>query len=157
MRRERLLAPDTGAKPAPDKSIDMGILPDLFGFSLRCAQVAYFQHFSKTVAELDVTPPQFGALILIEANPGISQSAIASTLRFDRSTLVQIIDKLEDRKLVVRETAIHDRRSHALKLTPQGVETLIELKKRVASHEDHMARNLNEQEREQLIKLLGRL
>ena len=100
--------------------INMASLPDLIGYNLRCAQVTVFQHFNKTIGETEISPPQYGALALINANPGISQSAIASALSFDRSTLVQIIDRLEDRKLVVREVSATDRRSHALKLTNLG-------------------------------------
>lgn len=137
--------------------IDMGELPDLIGFNLRCAQVSTFQHFSKTVGEAEISPPQYGALVLIEANPGISQSAIASTLRFDRSTLVQIIDRLEERGLVVREVSANDRRSHALKMTVSGETALKDLKRRVRDHEAHITRELSEDEKHSLIALLARL
>ncbi|NKB21333.1 MAG: MarR family transcriptional regulator [Alphaproteobacteria bacterium] len=142
-----------------DKSdaIDMASLPDLIGYNLRCAQVAVFQHFSKTIGEVEISPPQYGALVLIDANPGISQSAIAGALRFDRSTLVQIIDRLEDRKLVVREVSATDRRSHALKLTDLGHNLLAELNNLVNTHEQHMTRNLSVDERHTLMELLARV
>ncbi|MBK20151.1 MAG: MarR family transcriptional regulator [Rhodospirillaceae bacterium] len=143
----------------PDKpdAIDMAKLPDLIGYNLRCAQVAVFQHFSKTIGEAEISPPQYGALVLISANPGISQSAIASALRFDRSTLVQIIDRLEDRGLVVREVSATDRRSHALKLTEAGQTLLNDLNERVHQHEQHMTRNLSVDERQTLMSLLARV
>ncbi len=135
----------------------MGDLPDLIGFNLRCAQVSTFQHFNRTVGEADISPPQYGALVLIDANPGISQSAIASALRFDRSTLVQIIDRLEERGLVVREVSAHDRRSHALKITDAGASVLLDLKNRVAEHEAHIAQSLTADEKDMLVALLSRL
>jgi DNA-binding MarR family transcriptional regulator len=140
-----------------DETIDMGVLPELIGFNLRCAQVAVFQHFNRSAGSADISPPQLGALILIEANPGISQSAIAGALRFDRSTLVQIIDRLEERGFVVREISAHDRRSHALKLTPEGAAALADLKQLTSAHEDHMTRMLTTEEKAQLIDLLARL
>ena len=140
-----------------DYTIDMGLLPQLIGFNLRCAQVAVFQHFNRSAGAAEISPPQLGALILIEANPGISQSAIAGALRFDRSTLVQIIDRLEERGFVVREVSAHDRRSHALKLTPEGSTALAELKQLTSVHEDHMTRMLTADEKKQLIDLLARL
>jgi|APSaa5957512535_1039671.scaffolds.fasta_scaffold195084_2 DNA-binding MarR family transcriptional regulator len=146
----------SGGSP-PDNSIDMGLLPQLIGFNLRCAQVAVFQHFSKSAGTAEISPPQYGALILIEANPGISQSAIASALRFDRSTLVQIIDRLEERGFVVREVSAHDRRSHALKLTPEGQTALADLKQVIGAHEDHMTRVLSPEEKQQLLTLLARI
>ena len=135
----------------------MGLLPELIGFNLRCAQVALFQHFNATVGESEISAPQFGALLLIEANPGISQSAVAEALRFDRSTLVQIIDRLEGRDLVVREVSSHDRRSHALRLTNKGTALLAELKQAARDHERDVARGLSDEERDQLINLLRRI
>ena len=142
-----------------DKSgaINMATLPNRIGYNLRCAQVAVFQHFRNTIGEVEISPPQYGALVLIEANPGISQSAIASSLRFDRSTLVQIIDRLEHRKLVVREVSAKDRRSHALKLTDIGHAVLTELNNLVNTHEEHIMRNLSVNERKTLMKLLARV
>ena len=139
------------------QTIDMGLLPELIGFNLRCAQVALFQHFNTTVGASSISAPQFGALLLIEANPGISQSAVAEALRFDRSTLVQIIDRLEGRELVVREVSSHDRRSHALRLTTKGANLLSELKQAARDHERDVARGLSEEDRDTLIKLLRRI
>ena len=142
---------------APENTLNMGLLPDLIGFHLRCAQVAFFQHFSQSTDAVDISLPQFGALVLIEANTGISQSAIASALRFDRSTLVQIIDRLEARGFVVREVSAHDRRSHALKLTADGEAALADLKRIISAHEDHMTRVLSPEEKTQLLALLTRI
>lgn len=140
-----------------DAPTDMGLLPQLIGFNLRCAQTTVFQDFARTVGKQNISPPQFGALILIEANPGISQSAVAGALRFDRSTLVQIIDRLEERGLVVREVSARDRRSHALKLTESGAALLEELKQTALTHENHMARHLSPDERRTLLTLLDRI
>ena len=135
----------------------MGMLPGLIGFNLRCAHLALFQHFSDTVGQEDITAPQFGTLLLIEANPDISQSAIAEALRFDRSTLVQIIDRLEGRDLVVRRVSPTDRRSHALRLTESGAALLEQLKELALAHEDEVAGALSADERLQLIDLLKKL
>lgn len=146
---------NTGA--APRAEIDMGLLPGLIGFNLRCAQLALFQHFSATVGKDGLSAPQFGALLLIEANPDISQSAVAEALRFDRSTLVQIIDRLEDRGLVVRNVSPTDRRSHALRLTDRGASDLAALKEMALAHEADVAKALNDDERAQLIALLAKV
>ena len=135
----------------------MGILPDLLAYHLRCAHVAVFQHFNRTLGVHGISGPQFGTLLLIEANPGVSQSSIAEALRFDRSTLVQIVDRLEDRGLVKREPSLQDRRSHALRLTEDGAALLDELKALSDEHEGIVAESLNEDERKSLLVLLERL
>lgn len=143
--------------PHGGSTIDMGILTDLIGFNLRCAQLAVFHHFGKTVGREGITAPQFGTLLLIEANPAISQSAIADALRFDRSTLVQIIDRLEGEGLVERRVSPTDRRSHALRLTVKGAVVLEKLKETALAHENEVARSLDEGERQQCIMLLKKL
>jgi DNA-binding MarR family transcriptional regulator len=142
---------------ARDEAIDLGMLPALIGFGLRRAQVAVFQHFNRKLADAGISPPQFGTLVLIEANPGVSQSAVAAALRFDRSTLVQIVDRLESRGLVVRAASARDRRSHALELTPKGAKLLAELKRQVQAHEDEIAAGLSPSDRATLLDLLARV
>jgi DNA-binding MarR family transcriptional regulator len=139
------------------KGIDMGLLPTLLGYHLRSAHIAVFKHFGRTVGEADISPPQLGTLLLIEANAGISQSAVAKALRFDRSTLVQVVDRLEERGLVKRETSTRDRRSHALALTAAGVRLLARLKEMLRTHESEIAAALSTDERATLIGLLDRL
>ncbi len=146
-----------GRAPGEGEPLDLGLLPDLLGFHLRCAQVAVFQHFHRAVGAAEISPPQLGALLLIEANPGISQSAIAEVLRFDRSTLVQIADRLERRGLVLRAPSASDRRSHALTLTSAGVKLLARLKELVRAHEAEVGAVLDAEERRLLIELLQRL
>ena len=135
----------------------MGLLPQLIGFNLRFAQVSVFQQFTAKFGTYGISAPQFGTLLLIESNPGVSLSSVAEALRFDRSTLVQIIDRLENRKLVIREVSIHDRRSHALKLTDQGSKLLAALKALALEQENEMTRGLEDGERETLIRLLERI
>jgi DNA-binding MarR family transcriptional regulator len=137
--------------------LDMATLPGLLGYHLRLAHIAVFQNFGRTVGEADITAPQLGTLLLVEANPGVSQSAIAEALRFDRSTLVQIVDRLEGRGLLKRETSARDRRSHALTLTAAGSRLLITLKELVRVHEAEIAAPLSAAERATLIALLERL
>mgnify|MGYP001163993984 FL=1 len=139
------------------QTTQMGGLHELIGYNLRCAQIAVFQHFKKTVGNFNISPAQYGAMVLIKANKGISQSAIASALRFDRSTLVQIIDRLESRNLVVREASINDRRSYALRLTKSGSAMLSRLRKLVEKHEKYMTENLTDIDRQTLIQLLARV
>ena len=152
-----MAAPKTKKSDSDRIEINMGLLPNLIGFNLRCAQLTLFQHFSNSVGREGVSAPQFGALLLIEANPDISQSAVAEALRFDRSTLVQIIDRLEGRGLVVRNVSPTDRRSHALRLTDEGISELAMLKDLALQPEADVTTGLSEAEQTQLISLLAKL
>ena len=140
-----------------DGEISLGLLPSLLGYALRRAQVAVFQNFTEVVGASELTPGQFGVLVVIDANPGLSQTQLGNALGIDRSTVVAVIDRLETRGLVVRQAAPNDRRSHALHLSDSGKTTLRRLTERVRAHERTIARHLSAEEQAQLIELLRRV
>jgi DNA-binding MarR family transcriptional regulator len=140
-----------------DAEISLGLLAGLLGYNLRRAQVAVFQNFAEMVGAAELTPGQFGVLVVIDANPGLSQTQLGNALGIDRSTVVAVIDRLEARGLVARQPAPNDRRSHALHLSDNGKATLRRLTQRVRVHEREIARHLSAEEQAQLIELLGRV
>ncbi len=137
-----------------EAEIDFDILPTLIGYHLRRAQISVFNDFVKMMSELQITPGQFGVALLINANPGLTQSALARAVGIERSTMVAVIDALESRSLVERRPSPVDRRSYALILSEQGKQLIEKLKPMVATHEDRIASNLSDEERAQLISLL---
>jgi DNA-binding MarR family transcriptional regulator len=144
-----------GEEGAP--KLEHGILTSLVGFHLRQAQIAVFRDFTATTGSLDVSPGIFAVLVLIEGNAGLKQSELAKGVHLDRSTVVSVIDKLERRGLVDRHAVANDRRSNALRLTAQGAALLKQLKRRVASHEKRLARDLTAAEKATLVVLLQRV
>ena len=137
--------------------ISLGILPTLLGYQLRRAQLAVFENFAEVVGASELTPGQFGVLVVIDANPGLSQTRLGNALGVDRSTVVAVIDRLEQRGLVLRQAAPNDRRSHALHLSEEGKAALHRLMERVRLHEQAITRDLSEGERAELIALLRRI
>jgi DNA-binding MarR family transcriptional regulator len=140
-----------------DDEIAFGALADLLGYHLRRAQVATFQNFAKVLDDWNISPGQVGVLALVAANPGINQTRVGNTLGIDRSTLVAVIDRLEERDLIVRTPSPTDRRSHALVLTETGERYLGELLPQVHEHERQIAAGLSKDERATLIALLSRV
>lgn len=156
---ETSTAPERRARQRGGKngSLALGPLPDLIGYNLRKAQVAIFQNFQNAVAPHDITPGQFGVLIMIRENEGLSQSDLGSAVGIDRSTMVAVIDRLESRGLVVRAPSPNDRRSYALRLSPEGEALMGDLIPRVQAHDAGMVKDLSEAERLQLIDFLRRI
>lgn len=132
-------------------------MTELVGYRLRLAQAAVFDHFLRRVGEHGVTPGRFGVLILIEANPGLSQSALAAALGIERSTMVTVIDRLESRGWVERNSSKTDRRSYALALTTAGADLLARATPLVRRHERQINAELSEEEKATLIELLERV
>jgi DNA-binding MarR family transcriptional regulator len=138
-------------------ALSHGVLDELVGFHLRRAQVALFQHFSRSIAPHDLTPGQFGILCLIEANPGLSQMDLVHELGVDRSTIVAVIDRLAARGLVERRPSSTDRRRNVVALTADGRSLWRKLTRLVRRHEQVVTRGLGAAGQRQLIALLGRL
>ena len=141
-------------KPA---QLDFGLLPDLVGYNLRKAQIAFFQSFQDAVAPHDITPGQFGVLILIRDNTGLSQSELGMAVGIDRSTMVAVIDRLENRGWVVRAPSPTDRRSDALELSAEGERLVSDLIPKVQAHERSMLGDLAAGEQQALLDLLRRI
>lgn len=137
-------------------ALDHGLLPGLLGYQLRLAQQAVFRDFQLAADGFGVSPGRFGMLVLIDANPGVSQSRLAQEVGLDRSTLVAILDALEDARLVERRAG-EDRRTNGLWLTRKGRGVVEKMKARVAEHEARIAARLTAAEQRQLLDLLDRL
>lgn len=139
------------------RELDYDILPGLVGYQMRRAQLAVFQDFMETVGARNITPGQFGVLVLIDANPGLNQSQLGEAMGVDRSTMVAVIDKLENAGYVLRQTAPNDRRSYALELSKAGVTLLSQLRPDIIAHERNMTGPLSGDEKRQLIDYLERI
>src|SRR5471030_2920030 len=128
----------TTATKRDGADIAFGVLQSLIGYQLRQAQLAIFSDFQETIGAHEITPGLFGVLVVIDANPGLKQTTLASAIRLDRSTVVSVVDKLEARKLVERRHADGDRRSNALWLTGDGKALLDKLTGSVRAHEERL-------------------
>lgn len=131
-----------------------GELPGLLGYRLRLAQQAVFRDFAESVQGL--SPGRVGLLILIAANPGVTQSRLAEAARRDRSTMVGVLDQLEERGLVERRRGA-DRRTNGLWITRAGRALLGKALRAIARHERRIAARLSPADRRRLLELLGRI
>src|SRR3990172_3594640 len=100
--------------------LDYDVLDELLGYSLRRAQVAIFHSFYEATRGLGVTPPRFTAMVVVGANPGISQSTLGSVLGIARSGAMTLTDWFEARGWVERRRAPSDGPARRLHLTPRG-------------------------------------
>ena len=142
-----------------NRKLDRGLLPSLLGYVLRRTQSAVFGDFAASFAKAgeSLTPGEFGLLVLVERNAGLSQMALAQALGIDRSTLVPILDRLQARGLVIRRRSPIDGRTHALQLTAEGEKALGRFTRLVRAHEKRIASGLSSAEITALIELLDKV
>jgi DNA-binding MarR family transcriptional regulator len=137
--------------------IALGPLEGHLGYFVRRLQVWIFQDFVRTLAAHDIRPAQFSVLVVVEANPGLSQADLADTLGIERARLVRLLDGLEKRGVLRREGSPVDRRSHALFLTEAGEKALQPIKALAAEHEAHLTRHLGAEKHDILLEALREL
>jgi DNA-binding MarR family transcriptional regulator len=147
-------ADEHAARPA---AINLGILPGLLGYQIKQSQERVYAGFAARLRRLSLTPGQFAVLVLVEANPGLTQTALARALGSNRSLMVRTLDRLEDAGLVAREPSPRDRRSHAIFGTEEGFKQIARLKADVRAHEDRIAAALGRESFDALLDLLVRL
>lgn len=89
----------------------------------RLQQIAVALYLQETEA-LQLTPIQYAILQSIHNQPAIDQRTLARSIGLDTSTLAGVVDRLEARGLLQRNTTPEDRRVRRLTITPAGVELL---------------------------------
>jgi len=132
-------------------------LDGFLGYRLRRAETVMHRDFIGALADLGLTQKQAATLWLINSHPGVAQVSVAAALDMDRATMMAIVDRLEDRSLVIRKRSADDRRRQELYLTPAGQSTLRKAKARIAKHEERFTALFTAAELEFLLTALQRL
>lgn len=126
---------------------------DYTGFLFRRAQqrhvAAWQRHVSPTVSSV-----QFGVLSVLDQRPGASQQELCEALDLDRSTIADLVARLERRGLVARTRDPEDRRRNRLEITAEGSEVLATLRPRAADVEAALTDTLTPEDRRQLRRIL---
>src|SRR6185437_13506105 len=78
---------------------------------------------ARLMAEIGLTPAHFRALSILDPDEPRPMRALADTLCCDASMATWLVDRLEERGLVERQTPPSDRRVKAIVLTPLGIAT----------------------------------
>ncbi len=152
-RRERKSVP-TASSEKP--SLRHNKLDDNIGYQLRMAYVSVRRHFEGSMARLDLTQKQTGVLWLIDANPGVSQIALANELSMDRASMMAIVDRLEERGLIVRKRSTEDGRRQELYVTAKGRKVLSQAKTAIHDNEKWMTAKFSKNELNAFVDSLKR-
>jgi MarR family transcriptional regulator, organic hydroperoxide resistance regulator len=112
------------------------------------------QRFFAMAQEFDLAPQQAISLRMLGAGPR-KMGELAQALFCDNSNVTGIVDRLEERGLVRRESEAGDRRVKLLVLTDEGEKLRIEITKRMAEPPPPIAA-LSEEDQRTLRDILQR-
>ncbi|HEV8651188.1 MAG TPA: MarR family transcriptional regulator [Actinomycetes bacterium] len=110
--------PQPGAEPRPSPEAR-----EIWELLIELSASRMRQRFSRTIAELRLSPPQAHALRQLEPDQPLPMRDLAGSLACDASNVTGIADRLEKRGLVERQVSSSDRRVKTLVVTPEGVAT----------------------------------
>jgi MarR family transcriptional regulator, temperature-dependent positive regulator of motility len=122
----------------------------------RAQQVAGDLHLDEFGAT-GLTPRQVAVLSVLGTRDGISQSELVAQTGIDRSTLAEMVARMEARGLMVRTKSPTDSRANAVDLTAEGKAALADALPKLAQIDAGVLAFLPAGRREILIDLLTRI
>lgn len=129
----------------------------VFGYRLGLLARHWRQEVNDAVKVLDLTEATWRPLLhLHHLGDAVRQKDLARSLGLDGSSLVRLLDMLEERGLV-RRTDGADRRCKLLTLTAEGRALTERTRAIVTALEQHMLGGLDEAETTLLLDLMGRI
>jgi DNA-binding MarR family transcriptional regulator len=115
-------------KPQGDKR-----LLEMPGHLIRRLHQISFALFLNEAKAFGVTPVQYAALVAIHSHPGIDQTTLCNIIAFDRTTMGDVVGRLQRKKLINRVNGARDRRTKALTITKAGQRLIREIEPAVLS------------------------
>jgi len=143
--------------PSRQAPITMDAVYTAPGYLFRRMQQIAVALFVEECRASDLTPVQYAALVAIHTHPGIDATRLSAVIAFDRSTLGNVIERLQAKKLIERKPSPQDKRVKLLYLTRAGATVLGDIMPSVDRAQARMLQPLKAADRKALMTLLSRL
>ena len=133
------------------------VIEESLGFIISRTNLKLSNYLTRKFKPYDITPEQWGLLNRLWEKDGISQKELSETSIKDQTTITRILDKLERKGLVKRQTSPDDRRSFLIFLTDTGRSLEDKLVPIAYETLDEALQGLSEEEIKQLKILLNKI
>ncbi len=121
------------------------------------AQQFAADRFSEEMAGASITQRQFAVLIAVAENEGLTQTDLVRATGIDRSTLAELVARMADRNLLLRERAKTDARANTVSLTAEGRALLADATPRVERADEAILEALPKPKRAAFLETLQRI
>lgn len=98
-----------------------------------------------------LTPRQLAVLVTVAQNEGLSQTGLVDRTGIDRSTLADIVRRMQRKGLLQRRRTKEDARAYAVKLTDEGRRVLRVAEPLAKKVDDRVLEALPSRQREQFV------
>ena len=116
--------PAQGPDDQPPAGEPLPALASRLGYLLKHAQLRLAGLTASAMAPFGITGRECAVLIAVDSQAPLSQQEVARRLGVDRTTMVVLIDELENKGLVQRRRDPDDRRKNVVALTEAGRATV---------------------------------
>ena len=99
---------------------------EVLGYLLKHAHLALEGYTDAALARFGITSRDLGALRVIAGGEAKSQQDVAGILGVDRTSMVALLDALEQAGIVARRPSEQDRRRNVIELTKRGREIVVQ-------------------------------
>jgi DNA-binding MarR family transcriptional regulator len=127
------------------------------GHLIRRGQQIAVAIFMEECARFDITPVQYASLVAIRENQNLDATRLSALVAFDRSTLGNVLERLEAKGLIERTGSPQDKRVKVLRLTPGGARVLREVEPAVVKAQERILAPLKPEDRRRFVALLAQL
>lgn len=124
-------------------------LDELIGYSLNQAARTMMLEFSRRMMELGLGTSSASVLLVIHANPGITQSQLCFLLGIQRANMTPLMRTLEQRALVSKQST--NSRRQALSITPAGTQLCKQVKAVIDEFEEVVFASLPATQHERML------
>jgi len=144
-------------KPPVEASRPIVDLGDLPGHHIRRLHQIAVAIFLQETEAAGVTPVQYAVLQAAANQPGIDQRTLARSVGLDTSTTAGVIDRLEARGLLQRDSSPDDRRVRLLSLTDDGRVLLAAVWPAMQRAQERILEPLHKAERKEFMRMVRTL
>ena len=147
-----------GQARADGDTLQLGPLSDLLGYHLAHAVVATTAMFERHIGKpLGLTKVEYSLLMLIVSNGPLSPKRLARALALTPPKMTMLLDRMQERGLLLRERSEVDRRSQNVRLTDEGKRIAISGASAAQLSERTLSERLSRAEHAMLVELLRKV
>jgi DNA-binding MarR family transcriptional regulator len=130
---------------------------EVLGYLLKHAHLALEGYTDAALARFGITSRDLGALRVIAGGEAKSQQDVAGILGVDRTSMVALLDALEQAGIVARRPSEQDRRRNVIELTNRGWEIFVQAEQSSLAVENKFVGVLGDEGASDLRRALGSL
>jgi MarR family transcriptional regulator for hemolysin len=145
-------------EPTLPGHLNQGAMLNLLGYHLAQASIPTDSVFKKYINEpFQLNKLEFTILMLIQANENLTPKRLATALNIPGSNLTILLDRLEEKALLLRARSAEDRRVQDVSLSSKGKTLAKKLLKSSELMEDNILKHITIAEKQMLFELLRKI